>query len=353
MSPLHPSRLNGRRIWQNIADFGNWWAEQLLSLVPRLTPETPSGKGCMIEHTEGGLILHYTDEKETFEWRHEGSITSLDDEDWEHLRSIIANTGAYWTHSDNMLLALKLNLPAKVSADIGNAVKLYIKTVSPLKPEAISWAYKARRDGKALTADIYLARNYDLDHIDNAFVQQGLLPPYHQHIDGDGQIFTLRKPLQIRSGNAWLWPAALAAPFISVIMGLLITILISGSLASSEKTAADKLANELAPKIEEEARFRKANAVARGIMPVSREPLVTALLEDLAVAIPQDMWVEAAGQTRNGVIEIILIGPNEAAIKNALEKVLSLRIENIDKETVADPQIDQNGLRFIVSARFR
>ncbi len=349
------SELDWNRVWANVSDFGYWWGEQLSSLWPRVSQSNANSAGpsCEIVRNASGLSLRHSDKDMVTEWQHEGALDNLTDEDWEHVQSLVGQTGTVWLHDEHDLLSLYMELPRSATSSLDDAVRLFVLGASPLKEEAMSWAYASRREGKHIKVDVLVARNRDLDLIDNQFSEHGLLPPAHIHSDGD-RVFHFRKPLKFDVSKSWLWPLAVAMPFVAIIIALAITIILADILAADEKSTAEALAAELAPKMREEAKLRETAATARQIMPISSKPVMTDMLEEMASILPKDIWVEALGQTEDGSVEMIIVGPTQEKVEQSLDELMLLRIENTTPESLIDDvniQGQAKPVRLIVSAR--
>lgn len=247
------------------------------------------------------------------------ALEELDEESWQQIAALTQDQQPRLFLESKDILQIPIILPRASAGQLRSALALQIPAISPLKPEYIVWDYaELSRSEKEIDLVVVIARVAKIEAIENHFFDQALMPPtFCTRVDD--HILTLRKPLEIR--NSFLASKdqkimAAAALMLAIIP--VATIAAAELLSSLNIARAERLEQDLAPRLAREKQVRQEEMVRRTAAPLYHIPSASNRLESLARHLPGSDWTVASSQSADGRFEFVADMANREAAEDAL-----------------------------------
>ena len=254
------------------------------------------------------------------------ALEDLDEESWEQIESLAQDRQPRLFLESKDVLQIPVTLPRASAGQLRSAMALQISMLSPLKPEYIVWdVAEAARTEKEIHLVVAIARSARIEKLENHFFDQALMPPtFCARIDD--QIVTLRRPLEISKsflGSKDRKILAAAALMLATIP--VTTIAIAELLTSLNIARAERLEQDLAPRLAQEKQLEQEEMVRRAAAPLYNIPSASNRLESLARYLPGSDWTVASSQSADRRFEFVADMTDREAAEAALQAAPLIR----------------------------
>jgi len=254
------------------------------------------------------------------------AFEEMDEESWEQIAALAQVQQPRLFLDSKDVLQIPVILPRASAGQLRSALALQISALSPLKPEYIVWDFaEAARNEKEIHLVVAIARIARIEKIESHFFDQALMPPtFCARIDE--HIVTLRRPLEIKNtffdskDKKILAAAALMLATIPVT-----TIAVAELLTSLNIARAERLEQDLGPKLAQEKQIRQEEMVRRAAAPLYHIPSASNRLESLARYLPDSDWTVASSQSADGRFEFVADMADRDAAEVALQAAPIIR----------------------------
>lgn len=306
----------------NLQSLWSWWSDEMRAMLPAGLQGLPTERdrfdilldscSVTIETVTGGNARRMV-ENYAFE--------DLDEDSWEQIAALAQDQQPRLFLESKDVLEIPVILPRASAGQLRSALALQISTLSPLKPEYIVWDFaETGRNEKEIHLVMAIARIAKIENIESHFFDRALMPPaFCARIDD--QIVTLRRPLEIR--NAFLGSKEqkiLAAAALMLASIPVTTIAAAELLTSLNMARAERLEQDLAPRLAQEKQVRQEEMVRRAAAPLYHIPSASNRLESLARYLPGSDWTVASSQSADGQFAFVADMADREAAEAALQR---------------------------------
>ncbi len=312
----------GIKAAEAIHDFWTWWSDELREMLPR------DFRGEATERNRFDLFM--AKDETTIETVNDGAgqkmreayaLDALPVESWEQITEFaeIRNARLFLGESD--FLALPVKLPRASSAQLRSALELQLPSLVPLDPDLIDWDYvELSRNDTHIELSLIMAKSSRLDALETLFAQHDLMPPAFC-VQLDDKTITLRKPLEIARKPLEERKMQFAMAM-AVMLAMIPVLTIGGAkmMKSIEIDRAERLEEELAPRLAAEKTIAREEMIRRAASPLLNMPSASNRLEGLAQNLPESDWTVSAAQQPDGSFEFVADMLNQEEAELALKQ---------------------------------
>lgn len=282
--------------------FWAWWKSELEPLVPdsvrRLRKPVPradlhiSREEILIDREIEGIGERHREER---------PLEALDSEGWGELADLIEGARARILLAFPDVFATRLTLPAAARSRLRSAVGLQLRQHAPVDPDRLIWACRiVRGDGREIEVVVAMARADRLAAIQALFERQGMAAPtIVARVEGrdidlapgaDGSLTPERRRMRRALALAAL---LLASVPLSTWTG-------ASLMTAFEESRAQALHKQLAPRLAEDRARARDERVRQALKRVFELPSASALIENLALGLPDSAFVVRAERHYDG-----------------------------------------------------
>ncbi len=311
----------------NLQSLWSWWSDEMRAMLPAGLKGLPTERdrfdilleadSVTIETVAGGEARRMVENC---------ALEELDEESWEQIAALAEEQPPRLFLESKRVLQIPVILPRASAGQLRSALTLQISAISPLKLEYIVWDFaETARTEKEIHLVVAIARLATIDNIESHFFDHALMPPTFC-ARAEDHILTLRKPLEIRHSflgskdQKFMAAAALMLATIPVT-----TIAVAELLTSLNIARAERLEQDLAPRLAKEKQSRQEEMVRRAAAPLYHIPSASNRLESLARHLPGSDWTVASTQSADGRFEFIADMADRDAAEAALQAAPVIR----------------------------
>ena len=306
----------------NLQSLWSWWSDEMRAMLPAGLQGLPTERdrfdilldadSVTIETVAGGEAKRMVQNC---------AFEEMDEESWEQIAALAQGHQPRLFLESKDVLQIPVTLPRASAGQLRSALALQISTLSPLKPEYIVWDIaETGRNEKEIHLVVVIARLAKIEQFESHFFDRALMPPaFCTRIDD--HIVTLRRPLEIRNaflGNKDQKILAAAALMLATIP--VTTIAVAELLTSLNSARAERLEQDLAPRLAQEKQVRQEEMVRRAAAPLYHIPSAGNRLESLARYLPDSDWTVASSQSADGRFEFVADMADRDAAEAALQR---------------------------------
>ena len=282
----------------------NWWLAELRSLLPsrRFGLERSvaasdiwlSSTGIVIDRTRAGSGERLIEER---------PLESLDDEGWAEFLSLIEGTRARIILGPPEMFTATVSLPSGAKRRLKQATGLQLQEVAPLDLSLLHWNIAdVSQDDQKLSVRVGMVRTSTVSALTALFAARGHpVPPIHVCC-GD----TLA---QIANGSEYSGGASrLGARRASMIPLLILATIPFTTLIGAEiltrgtESRIATVERNLAPRLRVEREATEVEKLRRVVKPVVEQVSSAALIENLALALPETSFATEFERLSDGSV---------------------------------------------------
>ena len=293
----------------SLRQFWDWWSGELAAVfrVPLTAVGTsrpsvtifPQQSQVTAERVADGIGQRFVDEC---------ALDDLSDASWDRLREIVDDAAVRVVLSEPDTMAVRIALPRAARSRLRPAIALHLSEHLPIEPELAVWGIvEQRAAGADILVELIVARAAQVEDINRAFAEHGLLTPQIAGRIGEREVMFSRgeRPALKASERR---PLLLAAVLVAIAPVL--TLVGAELLIAQNEAAIARLEAELAPKREAARLAREREQLRAGLATLPALPLST-LLDDVAANLPQSAHLQSAQrQGRSVTLEIEAADPD-------------------------------------------
>lgn len=316
----------GTKAVESVHDFWTWWSDELRDMLPK------NLKGESTERDRFDLFM--TDDETVIETVNNGAgqkmqeayaLEDLPAESWEQIAEFSEVRKARLFLNSQDFLVLTVKLPRASGSQLGSTLELQLPNLVPLEPHLLDWNYvELDRNDLHIELALIIAKSERLDTLEGLFTKQELMSPAFC-VNHQGKIVTLRKPLEITPKPLEERKMQFAMAM-AVMLAMIPVLTIGGAklMNSIEIDRAERLEQELAPRLAAEKAILREEMVRRTASPLLNMPSASNRLESLAQKLPESDWTVSAAQQPDGSFEFVADMLNREEAEAAFKKVQTL-----------------------------
>lgn len=312
---------------ETASDFWAWWSDEMRGMLPA------SLKGDPTERDRFDIFLG--DDETTIERVVRGAaqkmvepcgFDELPDESWEQISVLSQDQKPRLFLAARDILKIPVTMPRASAGQLRSALTLQLPSLVPILPEQIEWNFaEVSRDAQDIQVLLVIARISRLDELEEAFAKQGLMPPSFCARVADKSL-VLRKPLEL-SRQPMSGKKRFVAMAATIMLAMIPVFTIGGAemLASLNLERAERLEQDLAPKLARAKEATREENIRRAAAPLLGIPSASNILETIAQNLPESDWTIASSQSADGNFEFIADMADREKAEIALRKTPQVR----------------------------
>jgi hypothetical protein len=276
--------------------FLDWWKRELVQAVPVAVRMRlfPMGRQVTIRLGRHSVELDVTEKDGGRTLRDERALDALEESGWEQMVEQMVDSRCSLEPEARHIWRTQLSLPVRAARNLRSAIALQLPLLSPLNPDILSWSYQVvGRTRERLDICLVMARADVLEAIAAQFEQQGLQPP---RIDTQ----TNAGPVTLRVGAHVYRSQESKRNRIAVLAGVLLLVSIpvtawigANALLYINSARLETLRPQAAAVTAEMRKAQLAEARRRAASPLLGMTGGAPVIDDLAAALPEGVWIEA------------------------------------------------------------
>jgi hypothetical protein len=335
------------KLGRDALTFLDWWKDVLISTLPFSARAwlTRNGRQVTIRLERASVELDVVEKDGGRTFRDDRPLDALSDDDWEQLVALVADSRCSLVPEARHIWRTHLSLPGKATRDPRSAIALQLPLVSPLDPASLSWGYRiSERTSDRLGICLVLARTIRLEEIADAFHQRGLEPPRIEAQTQAGPIILrggvrrYRSETSKRNRNALLTGLLLLASVpLTIWLGARLILFINDARFEALRPRVAVLSVAA-------RRAELAEAQRRAAGPLVRMIGAAPVIDDLAAALPDGVWIETLQMEGDRNITFRIRGQlDERIAKDFAKRTRLLSVVTNGPVAAADSGVDFTG----------
>lgn len=304
----------------NFQSLWSWWSDELRAMLPAGLQGLPTERDRYdILLDSGSVTIETVTGGDARRMVQNCAFENLDEESWEQIAALTQDQQPRLFLETKDVLQIPVILPRASAGQLRSALSLQISTLSPLEPEYIVWDFaETARSEKEIHLVVAIARLAKIENIESHFFDQALMPPTFCARVED-QIVTLRRPLEIKNSFLGSKDKKILAAALMLATIPVTTIAVAELLTSLNIARAERLEQNLVPRLAQEKQIRQEEMVRRAAAPLYNIPSASNRLESLARYLPGSDWTVASSQSADGRFEFVADMADREAAETALQ----------------------------------
>lgn len=321
--------MNGRlsKAAEIAHDFWAWWSDEMREILPA------GLKGDPTERDRFDIFLN--DDETAIETVVHGAaqrmvepcgLNKLPEESWEQINALSQGQKPRLFLAVQDILQISVTMPRASAGQLRSAIMLQLPSLVPILPEQIEWNFtELSRDAQDIQVLLVIARKSRLDDLEEVFAKQGLMPPSFCARVADNSL-VLRKPLEL-SRQPMSGKKRFVAMAATIMLAMIPVFTVGGAemLASLNLERAERLEQDLAPKLARAKEAQREEMIRRAAAPLLAIPSASNILETIAENLPESDWTIASSQSADGNFEFIADIADRETTETALRKTRLIR----------------------------
>lgn len=307
-------RIYGQPIGIAARDFLTWWLAELRALLPEKTRFSEWEKGVRLHIGDNGVEVMAISSNAGEKWQNPEQWESWDAQDWAQLRDIIGDGTASIILDNHQRLWQDFSLPNSAKGHEQQAVALHMEKALPFDSGLYHWGWvkggkevQGERKSGTFTLYIAIAKRDILDELGQKFADNGLEKPDIYAANDNGLHALLVKGENRAAKLAQQrWILTIVMVCAAFFTALLVTIMWAQMQSDYYQEQAALLREQLAPKLAAQRDIAQHNRMAAMVQPVARQAIASNILEELAIGLPEHVWITRLSYGGNGVLEGVL-----------------------------------------------
>jgi len=299
----------------SLAEFWRWWIGELGQMVPRLGIAIPGSAAATAE------IRPYRDRIEIIRWVNGAGerlvertpLDELGDESWAEMAELTSGCNARIILAAPLIHVLRLKFPKAARARLRSAIPLKLRDASPIDPTSVTWrVVNIIPQEEQIEVSIAIVRTHLIERfVAGLSVHLARVPPIYAEADGR-QIFLRGRGGRFSISAPWLVAVGLllSTPF-CILLALFV-------LVAVKRSDVAQLEQNVGPKLAIERTIRDRYDAARALDGIVRLPMISAIIDDLAQHLPDDVTVHDLTSSADNMLSIAVETSNADALRAAL-----------------------------------
>lgn len=312
--------------------FGNWWLSEMVAMIPdKLKNTLISRNYCNIHLSEGKTVIEAVISGQGSLLEENQSIFDLDQECWNDIYGIADNISPRLFLAAHDIFITDIKLPAKANVDLKSAISHQLSLYSPLNINQIEWNYCQidSTNKKQIACKLAIVKTSKLNEIEMLFAEHDIMPPTIA-INIDGKILYYRKPLIMKRSISSDRGLQLKLVSLLLLLSIPLSSLIAADIIISNNIKESAIIeNQIIPKIALWRDAQDQEKVRKQLRPLSNRRVIMPFLEELAVILPEDSWIESAQLQKKSDIVIQINTPSSSDLTEILKEAKLFEITNI------------------------
>ncbi|MEM6832143.1 MAG: PilN domain-containing protein [Pseudomonadota bacterium] len=318
---------------KHVSDFLNWWFDELAGLVPSRVKNRRAKQFARLifgEHTR----FEAPNDTGAYDCILKADTQSLSESEWAEIGAYTQSNGLNITLDPRDILFLQIHLPLKASAHLEEAIDFQLLQESPLKTGCAEYAYRTldkRKSVKGIDVRIAVVRRELLEDIRRQITARGIS---NASIEAKEENHSYRFNTDTRSSKLalshGLQCGLLASLFLIPLFTVLALITIGKYLISDLNEDIEQLKADLQGQLVIAKRQAVISSAGQTLTEIADRPSVTAILDVLAVSIPNDSWLSSISVSGDVVI-LNGTSPDANAVAAALRSHQAFAAVSLDE----------------------
>jgi hypothetical protein len=307
--------------------FLSWWKDELSACIPddlRRRLEQRSRR-ITIRPARDHVEVDVVTGTEGLTLREEVPLDGLDDAGWTQIETLMEDSVSRIRLTGRSIFTTSVSLPAAAVRNLRQALELQLPLISPLVPSAVCWGYRTgARTADRMEVRVVLARKADVDQLVDLFDRRGLVAPPVETVVDEGTVV-------LRPGRRRLWSPERRERRMAFAVGLLLLATIPVTIWAGSGFAVwmgnrnlEMLRTQVAPINAATRRAGIADGRRRAIAPLARQAAVAPVLDDLAVSLPETVYLESFRFSGRDDIGFLVAGQVDDETAKAIQEASQL-----------------------------
>lgn len=306
--------------------FWSWWRDEMAAMLPAKMRGDPTERDRLdIFLSLDETVIETVESGEARRMLEPSILEELPQESWEQIEDLSLDRKPRLFLNETDFLAIPITMPNVSANQLSSAVALQLPVLSPITPDQIDWGFvEAARGENDISLILIIVRSSRLDMLEECFAERGLMPPTFC-AEYQSRTAVLRKPLEIsrRPAESKKMIMAMAA---TAMLAMIPITTIGGAemLTSLNLGRAERLEQDLAPRLAEEKEAQREEMTRRAAAPLLNLPSGSNILEALAQNLPASDWTVSSSQSPDGMFEFVADMAERDEAEAALRKAQTI-----------------------------